>query len=90
MDRLARDNLCRANNTMADGRCALSSGRNDSVEILFNHGWTQMDTDVETIDPTEAHLTNKCAFATGWESRFAHHYPCESVSIRGFNRIVPA
>ena len=42
-----------------------------------------MDTDEETIDPTEVHLTKKCAFATGWETPFAHHYPCESVFIRG-------
>ncbi len=42
-----------------------------------------MDTDEETIEPTELHLTNKCAFATNWETALAHHYPCESVSIRG-------
>ena len=42
-----------------------------------------MDTDEETIEPSELHLTNKCAFATNWETALAHHYPCESVSIRG-------
>ena len=48
-----------------------------------------MDTDEETIDPTEVHLTKKVRLRHRLGDRVCSHYPCESVSIRGCNRIVP-